>query len=184
MPFAIPRQHYKALELLLGLPKDLLGEIEKALETANPTLLTRDLATHVSGQARLSLEDTREILGVLVSLFLAKYRMGLELTEFVTEIRQSVRRVNKLSPKTADDWNKIQSFLLKVLSLDSSLGATSKALDLMTSHERRFCHARIISDLHELDFNGFLWRTVCEMIHLTWPPEPKILGRVHAGRKG
>lgn len=151
MSFAIPEKHYKALELLLGLSENKRDEIEKALESAKPTLLPRDLASHISGKASLPLEDTREILGVLVSLYMAKYRTSLELGEFVTEICQSIKRVKKPDLKPPDDdWKKIESFLLKVLSMDSSLGATSKALDLMTSYERTFCHARIISDLRPI----------------------------------
>ena len=150
MPFIVPEKHYKALELLFELSENKLDEIEKALESAEPALLTRDLATHISEETSLPLEDTREILGVLVSLYMAKNRTSFEIGEFVTEIYQSIKRVKKPDLKPPDDWEKIESFLLRVLSMDSSLGATSKALDLMTSHERRFCHARIISDLRPI----------------------------------
>ncbi len=42
---------------------------------------------------------------------------------------------------------KLRERIAQLLNLDSSLGVTAKAIDVMTEHERIFCSARIISDI-------------------------------------
>lgn len=149
--FRVPKQHHRALKLLTGLGEEQFSALVRALDGATPVLRAKELAAAVPDEVVSDDEDKQAVLSVLVSLFLMRTRLAASLPEFITDVCTAIDSVvdDDLKPRDGN-WVPFQVFLKEVLTLDRTLGATAKALGLMLSNERRYCNARVVSDLRPI----------------------------------
>lgn len=141
----IPPQQHAATKDFLDLSEKSMEDLLSILSKAPPVLQVSDLADYVDKKAKIGAGKTRRILKMLASLYTVRVKSGMTIQEFVKEFRLAAEK-EKFEPKS-QSWEAIERHLSQILSLDQSLGVTSKALDVMTEHNNVFVGARILTDL-------------------------------------
>lgn len=141
----VPRSDQKPLAQLLGFSQEQMKAFKDTLRGAPPKLLLRDLADRVAGTLNSDPDETYAIIQVLARLYGIRVRRGSAPEEFAEQVRLAAEAANLGAPVSG--WKSFESDLAELLSFQRSLGVTSKALDVMTEHERTLCQARILSDL-------------------------------------
>ncbi len=148
MPLVIPDRQKKALIRLIRLPSGQRAELLSRLREVPPALTAHELGAELAGKVGLSARELSDYMTVLISLYLTRSRHEIGMDKFVADVMDAARPLlasEKKSPEVDVDGFVI--FLKEVLSLDASLGVTSKALDVMRQHERVFDEARILTDV-------------------------------------
>src|SRR5205085_649732 len=106
----------------------------------------------------------RAILAPTFVLFSLKDKVGASAGEIAEAVIKSpvLTASGKLSEEQRETLRKRLELLL---GLDSTLGVTAKALDVMTEHERTFCTARILSDVRPVFSGGAEHASAAVIIH-------------------
>jgi hypothetical protein len=145
----IPKPHQTGLEKLLALGEEQANALFAALEKAEPMLLPKNLEEQIAPQvAGIPLEDLRQILRVALGLHQASAATGMLREEFAEEICKAIEQSKLEDAKLISDKRDVFKLrVLRLLTFDVSLGVTSKALDVMTEHERILCGARVMTDV-------------------------------------
>ncbi|MBN2497663.1 MAG: hypothetical protein JXR96_23925 [Deltaproteobacteria bacterium] len=144
----IPEAHHRPLEVLLSLREDQYDALAQALAKAPPVLQPHDLVPAIPVDVIPSDSDRLGVVGVLTSLYIVYVRRGIEKEELAADVCSSIEALESSRMRPASgSFDAFKKFLSDIFSLDSTLGASSKALDLMSSHERCYSTARITSDL-------------------------------------
>ncbi len=138
----VPEEHNSGLLKIIGLsPEDsrlvaaALGKATSLSRTALAALIKDALPT-------LAIEDAREIVGTLLSLYAARTGMDMALESFVTELLAAAEPI-QAGGQSAETLQQTLTDLLGV----RPLSMISKARGLHVDHENTFCSARILTDL-------------------------------------
>ena len=142
----IPKAHRSAFGTFIRYPEAKAEALFGGLSRVAPTYRMRDLAKSVAQESKLDLQEVRGILAALSGLYLL--RTDWTDDQIVDAMRTAL--TTSTEPDLRLDGDALESFcarLRRALTFDASLGVTSKVLDLMGEHERRFCGARVITDM-------------------------------------
>ena len=143
----IPVEALPDLEKIAGLDDKLWDAVISAIRELPPTLtqiqFTKSISAKVQFQKK---DDLQAILGTAFVLYILKRKAAISAKDLAQSITDSevVLKAKDFSPVARE---KLHNRLAALLDLDKSLGVTSKAVDVMTEHERTFCNARILSDI-------------------------------------
>jgi hypothetical protein len=154
----IPQYFHASFVDLLRLNEGSYEELVKALEEATPTLFKGDLASFVADRVSFDAGIAKGLINALVSLYIVR-RSGPQLTEaeFVDDVCKALDAAEnpKLRPENGN-WDTFKRRLERLLQFETSVGITSKALDVMWQNQRVFCDAgaRMISDVRPVFKNG------------------------------
>lgn len=157
MILTIPKQDRPTFEYLLRMSREDFQKLVRAVRTASPSVSVESYSSNVAEvAAKLGLEsdDVRDVVNVLSALYPMRDEDGLSAEELAHELSAAARV--ELGTEPADqNWTRFENDLLALLSSDDSLGVTSKASELVSESERRFCptHSRIVSDIRPV-FTG------------------------------
>jgi hypothetical protein len=147
----------------IELPQEALAEFHKiatvgdaafdsllvAIKSTDATLRGRQFSKNVAEKVPLiDKGDVGSILGAAVVLYVIRRKSDMTLSpqEIAGGIVNSplFAESKQFTPTLRDV---LSERIVKLLDCDKSIGVTSKALDVMTEHERVYCNARILSDI-------------------------------------
>ncbi|MGD1085171.1 MAG: hypothetical protein ABSA47_10540 [Verrucomicrobiota bacterium] len=149
MIFELPKEALPDLQQVAEIDEKSFGSLLEAINEIGPTLTGSQFFTKLAGKAP-SLEPRciRGVLGVAFNLYSIKKKHAAASSP--QELAEGVINSDLISKSKAFSSEKRQLLserLTKLLGLDTTIGVTAKALDVMTEHQRLFCHARILSDI-------------------------------------
>jgi len=121
-----------------------------ALKRASPKASVQALASRLKvAEIGLDTEATRGIVSFLASLYRARTNFDVPVAEFATDFIAAAKSESRNLPESRKyDWALLKKSILELLKLDSTLGVTAKASELMMENERRICIAncRVLTD--------------------------------------
>ncbi len=148
MSLMIPKRHQDALARVLSLPAKDQEDIALALQRLPPALMVGDLAKRVAAELKQPEEGIRSIVLLLANLYRVRERSKVPLEEFVDDLRHAAADTGRPDLKLSQDhWDRLRGTLATVMALETSLGITAKALDVMSEHDHVFCEARVLTDV-------------------------------------
>jgi hypothetical protein len=152
MSIRVPEQQVAYIKKLLELPEDKIDGFLSLLEKAGPQFNVYDLADETHVALGLPSDLTSEIFRVLTSLYLTRDWKTQPIEKFVDEeVLPALTRANTFSAEQADgQWKKLRKLLVAALSFERSVGTAAKAGIVLTSHERIFNGARIMTDVRPI----------------------------------
>jgi len=139
----VPEEHTGGLLKLMGLSPEDSHLVAVALEKA-ASLNVRALTALVNeALPTLTIQESREIVGTLLSLYAARTGMDMALDSFVTELLIAAKPLQATEGQPVETLQRTLKDLLGV----RPLSMFSKARGLHTDHENTFCSVRILTDL-------------------------------------
>jgi hypothetical protein len=143
----IPDEALPDLKKIAELEQEFFDSLLKAVSEAEPTLTRSQFENKIS--AKVASADKSAISTVLkTTLFFYRLKENAQIsTEELGEAVLNSAVVSSSDKFTEETKKALKNRLTQLLNLDKTLGVTSKALDVMTEHERIFCTARILSDI-------------------------------------
>ncbi len=147
MRLKIPEGYLSGIKALSALSEDDTSVICDALSLIEPCFSPHALTSAVAVKSGLNREVTRDVIFVLVSLYLAWSEINLSLDEFIQTVVNAARDDMKIESAGLESLNQNLSVLLQ---LDRSVGVTARASDVMTTFDHVFDSTRVVSDLRTL----------------------------------
>ncbi len=147
----IPRSYHEGFIRLLSLGEADFVSLADSLESAIPTLYRGDLASFVAGKVPLDKDAIEEIIQLLVALYQARSIRSIGVPEFVDNICEALQAEDKpeqLKPSDGE-WGVFKTRLQRLMSMQQSLGVTSKAFDVMSQHGHTYVNpgTRVLTDI-------------------------------------
>jgi len=154
MSINIPNHHVMPLLRIGELSSDETGELCDVLSRASLTFSVNKIIEHVKKNLHLKIDNIEEIIELLVSMSLALQASfsDLSIEEFVSELGESFKKEDDLPE--GFDWIKLQTNLINLLNIDSTISVTGKALDIFSEHQRIYRTSRIFSDIRPIFHNN------------------------------
>ena len=151
----IPESAYPAIQDLVRLSQDDFEALVKALSDATPAISPGRFWRHVAQRApQIAEAKTESIVTQLFTLDYVRDDLGLSTEEFAKIMSDTAASAKSDKfPFSEDDKATLETRLTKIFELRRSLSLTTKALDVLTSHDRVFYTARILTDLRPV-FDG------------------------------
>jgi hypothetical protein len=147
MAIQIPESGKKGLAALIRLPEGAVDQLYEALRDLPPRLRSRDIPKLLDGKVKVAATELREIVDVLLALYWVRAAEDLSLTEFVATLRAALEQdADQALHPPQGNWKDVESRLQRLLSLERSLGITSKALFVAYQFPRHFHSAKILTD--------------------------------------
>jgi hypothetical protein len=139
----IPEEHTGGLARIMSLSLEESHHVVDALGRAK-TVNLRDLTALVATNLpTLALNEVREIVQTLLSLYSARTAMDMTVDSFVTDL---ITAAKQIQPELPQPPEALQETLKSLLSV-RPLSMISKARGVHTDHENTFCSVRILTDL-------------------------------------
>ena len=157
----IPDRDKESLTRLFGLSSSDAGLLAAELRKGRPTVSVREFAAQINVPGVPS-ETVEGVVGVLVSLLATAEIRQRSAEELAAEVVKAARAQSILTNEESEDR------LRSLLTADSALSVTAKAIAISSEHERVFTSARILTDLRPI-FAGT-------------PPQPKAAVVTHTLR--
>ena len=159
---SIPTRYRAALASIRSLSDENVREIRAILEqaqaamgnavaqTSGDEMDPAEIVTSLQASApRSQIQNLKEILEAVFSLYVLKSRKDIGTEQFVDDICDAMER---LTPELRLEREKRSDYAAKLLVLlgANSFAIVTKAIDLATEDERTFCQARILTDLRPI----------------------------------
>lgn len=147
MPLLIPETEREKLASLLTLGPEVLETLYVALGESAPRLRADDLVRDLAARVKLERTILGDVVRVLLDLYWVRAELDMELGRFADEIAEAVgaAKDDRLGPPK-EGWESFKAQLVRLLSLDRTLGVTSKASFIARQFPRHFHSARILTD--------------------------------------
>jgi hypothetical protein len=145
----IPPWQKAAFKALATLGAQERAGLLQTVSTLTPTLDLEEIGKSLSANSSIDSDTASGILDVLVGLHGVRENLGLDLNEFIREVRRAAEedQDQTLIPK---DWAEFAQFLTNILSLDTGLAAAAKALFVSQEYPNLYCKARVLTDLRPI----------------------------------
>jgi hypothetical protein len=127
----------------MGLSPEDSHLVAVALEKAASLNVTALAALVNETLPTLTIQESREIVGTLLSLYAARTSMDMALDSFVTELLIAAKPLQATEGQPVETLQRTLKDLLGV----RPLSMISKARGVHTDHENTFCSVRILTDL-------------------------------------
>ena len=134
--------------MLLGLPQAQIASLIRELEGASKGLPPQELSNYLSERIELPSDESYEIVQILYSLYRLKAETSLSTNELAENICVALQeeKQDKLKPKDGN-WNAFERNLIKLMSVEKTIGSTFRALNLSTEYEKSFVDAKVFTDI-------------------------------------
>ncbi|HEX9942177.1 MAG TPA: hypothetical protein VGG03_09185 [Thermoanaerobaculia bacterium] len=142
----IPDSQRPAFQALLGYDEAMLTSLQDAFATLRPTIFIRDSAAHVAEATGLEETEVGIILLMISNLFALREQPDMGRDQLLDQLAAAIKADSEFS-SAAPKLEALVSFLRAVLSLDDTLGVTSKAWTVVRDFERTYCFSRILTDI-------------------------------------
>jgi hypothetical protein len=147
----IPESGRIAFRNLVGLGSDQFEQLVSAIRETRPAAAPDFFWKHVAERLpNIKREVVESIVDELFSLSSASETSGLPVDQFNKIILEAAVEDAKTSAVPVEQQTALQSRLTQLLDLKSSLGLTSKALDVLTDAERVYYSAKILTDVRPI----------------------------------
>jgi hypothetical protein len=161
----LPNEALPDLKTITEIDQQHFDSLLKAMTETGPTLTRSRFQTSVVEKVEtVSKSDIEAILRAAFNLYSLKLRSGLSTEEFVGAVTNSPI-LSKSSDFSQDKKKTLEVRLAQLMNCSKSIGVTLKARDVMTEHERVFCHARVLSDIRPVFANGLETASAGVIIH-------------------
>jgi hypothetical protein len=165
----IPAQQLEALELLTKLNEEDFRQLVQAVKetpaTLNPALFFKSVASRLSS---ISSATGEAIMETLCGLSFLKQIRSATIPDIMTGVEESTRSgPQEKGQLLITDLKTLQTRLTQLLDLESSLGITARAIDVLMEHDHVFGFARIVSDIRPVftvavdSVAGFITHNLC-----------------------
>jgi hypothetical protein len=155
MLVTIPQEHKAAIAKLVSLSDDETSRLLDALNTLAPTIWPHALAKQAATKSALVAEDISSIVDALISLIASRDRNNFSTEKVVNDVAEAAASEGLAGIQAGSpEWTKLVERLTSFLSLERSLGVTSRALNVMTQHKHPFKSARILTDIRTVFSTG------------------------------
>lgn len=153
----IPEYYHKGISSFVSLDEDTYSSLEKSLEQSVPSLSRTGLVAHLAQKVPIDKDSLEAIVQFLLSLYPARPAREVDIPDFVADVVRAIQATKKpeLEPKEKD-WEGLKTRLGRLLSLEQSLGVTSKAFGVMSEHGHVFLRARLITDIRPVFLSGVI----------------------------
>ena len=164
----VPKSHQPGLAKIIALDDEAMAEFYAALESTGPALVPQELATKLGAKvARISQDDLQRILRSLIGIHQVRGASFASVPEFAEEVCNAVEDARSETLKLPPERREIfKQRIAKLLGYESTLGTTSKALDVMTEHERILCGARVLTDVRSVFGNPVEKPAAAVIVHM------------------
>jgi len=164
----IPRSHQTGLAKIIALDDEAMGELCAALESTDPALIPQEFAAKLGAKVpRIPRDDLENILRSLIGIYQVRGATSASAPEFAEEICKAVEDSKTESLQLPPERRQaFKQRVIKLLGYEGSLGTTSKALDVMTEHERILCGARVITDVRSVFADPAQKPTAAVIVHM------------------
>lgn len=142
----VPSTEFPKLKKIAEMPNERFDAILTAFKQAKPAIALGRFVQNLN--APESLDDVREILTILAALFSIKERDSLNAESVATMVAEAAKE--EKPAEFSEISGVLRDRLRAMLELDDPIGITAKATDVLTEHQRTFCHARILSDIRPI----------------------------------
>jgi len=150
MALHIPDEHRDPLVRLNNLSRASVDTIVAALKDCKPTFVVENLTKALVKRAKLSQDDARNLMWLLVSLYTVMDSSGYGVDAFLDELIQAAKsQIKDTKTPVLKNWEPLRANLRRLLTL-GTLGVSAKALGVMVDHAQVFRNARVISDLRPI----------------------------------
>jgi hypothetical protein len=144
----IPDRYAPSLAKFILLTPEEIAVLLKALREGRPSLSIEEIAEALASRLPLERGDLDGIFNLLVGLQGARGGLELSVDEFVAALRASLESSNHEELRDlTPDWSAFQKAITEALADDTALAISAKAMDVMSDHAKRFCTARVLTDL-------------------------------------
>lgn len=141
----IPETEFEKLKSIAELPQGRFAALLDALREASPAISLKQFAESI--QTEESKDFLRKTLTVLAALFSIRERESLDAE---TISKAVVETTLKERPEHFSNLTEVLEGRLKALLSLENIGITAKGTDVLTEHERAFCHARVLTDIRPI----------------------------------
>jgi hypothetical protein len=144
----IPEEYQEGLAQLISLSDDSFQELLSGLESAPFALKYRAVAANAAKRIKtIPEEDVQDAVEILVTLNIVRSGVDVSDEEFLNDLCDALNasEVPELQV-TNENSDKVKQRILLLLNT-KSVEVASKARALQIEHERRYCSARILTDI-------------------------------------
>jgi hypothetical protein len=147
----IPEEYQVGLTALIKLNNESFQELIAALESAPFALKHTTIVNSIASKVTtLSHDNVEEVIDLLVALNIVRGDAPVTTAEFVDDVYEAVEDFDEpefdLSNESRDQFKQRLAQLLDC----KSLGVASKTRLLQREYERRYCSARIVTDIRPI----------------------------------
>jgi len=142
----IPDRDVRSLSSLLAIPVALRPRLIDALRTIGPNIAYRELTQELATQVGIESETAGDLVRVLRTLYVLRETASASEPEFLTELNTVIDSTFKNAEFLKTGRDALTAFLKDALSVPN-FSLVAKAVTLMTGYERKFCSARLVTDL-------------------------------------
>jgi len=146
----IPRDDQVTIAELMGQSSEKFAVLLGAISAAQPRLRARDMAPDISKKSELTEEKAASYIGVLGSIQGLAKDLKQPLAKIIKEIHETLQQTALPNLPPVSQLEGFTSFATKALALQTPLGLSIKAYDLLTESERLFSRGRVISDVRPI----------------------------------
>jgi hypothetical protein len=144
----VPTAAQEGLVFLVKLSEQQMISLKQALRQASPALALPELMEQMASGVPLPDDQAVKIISVLASLYSAKVEKDLASDKFSEELFEALKRTGNKEFQLSDSRaSQFRKDLQELLSLDESLGVTTRALAVMAEHEHIWQSGRMLTDL-------------------------------------
>ncbi len=148
---SIPERHRPALRTLVSLEQESFDLLKSHLAAAEPTTSPDVLTSAVARDVSIPIGELRAIVTALFSLALTREQFRVSTARLVRDV--TLRATEDGIVPDGEEVEKLKQRLESLLSLDRSVGVSSKALSIQLAHEHVFVSAQVLSDIRPV-FSG------------------------------
>src|SRR5579864_771643 len=150
MPLRIPASQIEAFKTFMGLPDVKADSVLRALESAEPTIFLNRLAETILPSVDIDINQLQRIISVAGSLYLIRDREGWTATQVAEATVKAATKQGLLTPDDSGGASKLKDRVVRFVSLERSLGVSSKATQLLVRHKNALTSARILTDIRPI----------------------------------
>lgn len=141
--YRIPEYVKEGFSIIIKSPPKKFDTLINVLNKVPKRLLPSELSDYLLKKKIYSEKQSSKIVDVLASLYRLKESETKSINEIVENICQALRETNDVNLKPRPNFEKSLTSLLSL----KTIGASFKALGLLTDYEKTFVDSRIILDI-------------------------------------
>jgi hypothetical protein len=144
----IPQGAQQSLILLTNLSEHSMRSLKEGFKKSSPTLSVDDLAKAISPEVGLEIEQVKNLIRVLGSLFSVRVENNFSYEQFTNELSDAIKETDNQQLKLPPErLNRLLEDIKELLSNEDVLGVSGRALGVMHEHEHVWRSSRVLTDL-------------------------------------
>jgi hypothetical protein len=167
--FQVPERYQPGFEKIISLSEEDFLSIINKLNEVPLSLNTEEILTDVSSNLpRINLEDAKEILEALRSLYSLREATNISVERLIEGLYKAL--LENLSDLSTEQQTRLRTRLIQLLHSDNSLGIAAKARSLI-DYERVYMGGRVLTDMRPMleqtnqDLQGFVITNVLKIVY-------------------